>query len=249
MSHFYPAIHEARVREAFARLKHCIVAERAPLEAEFAVTREPVPYERRLDLEYAKIVRGERWGGTWDCAWFHVTGKVPDGWRGAHVTLNIDLGGESLVFGADGCPLVGLTNGSVFDAAYSKDHFHFLDRAQGDEEVDFWIDAACNGLFGVARSDDPAWEEDPARRNGHHEGRVVALSLCRFDTDAWGLWLDIEVLESLYKTLPEGSGRRIRVAVSADPMAFQPYRIGEAGNARLLRNIFAWLLREPSATH
>jgi hypothetical protein len=38
-----------------------------------------------------------------------------------------------------------------------------------------------------------------------------------------------------------------RVAVSADPMSFQPYRIWEAGNARLLRNIFVWLLREPVA--
>lgn len=46
-----------------------------------------------------------------------------------------------------------------------------------------------------------------------------------------------------------GEAGRGRVAVMADPMAFQPYRIGEAGNARLLRNIFAWLLREPSAAH
>ena len=35
-----------------------------------------------------------------------------------------------------------------------------------------------------------------------------------------------------------------RVAVMADPMAFQPYRVGEAGNARLLHNLFVWLLRE-----
>jgi len=35
-----------------------------------------------------------------------------------------------------------------------------------------------------------------------------------------------------------------RVAVMADPMAFQPYRIGEADNAGLLLNAFAWLLDE-----
>ena len=46
-----------------------------------------------------------------------------------------------------------------------------------------------------------------------------------------------------------GEAGRGRVAVLADPMAFQPYRIGEAGNARLLRNIFAWLLRERSAAY
>ena len=42
--------------------------------------------------------------------------------------------------------------------------------------------------------------------------------------------------------LAAGNVGRGRVAVMADPMAFQPYRIGEAGNARLLRNLFAWLL-------
>ena len=35
-----------------------------------------------------------------------------------------------------------------------------------------------------------------------------------------------------------------RVAVTVDPMGFQPYRIGEADNAGLLLNTFAWL-RKP----
>ena len=35
-----------------------------------------------------------------------------------------------------------------------------------------------------------------------------------------------------------------RVAVTVDPMGFQPYRIGEADNAGLLLNTFAWLLGE-----
>ena len=36
-----------------------------------------------------------------------------------------------------------------------------------------------------------------------------------------------------------------RVVVSADPMAFQPYRVLEADNAALLLNTFGWLLGEP----
>ena len=36
-----------------------------------------------------------------------------------------------------------------------------------------------------------------------------------------------------------------RVVVSADPMAFQPFRIGEADNAALLVNVLGWLLDEP----
>ena len=44
--------------------------------------------------------------------------------------------------------------------------------------------------------------------------------------------------------LAAGEVGRGRVAVMADPMAFQPYRVGEAGNARLLQNLFDWLLRK-----
>ena len=251
MSHFYSDIHEARIREAYQRLKHGIVAERVPLEAEFAATREPVPYGKRLGLKYSKIAKGERWGGTWDCAWFHVTGTVPREWRGSCVTLNIDLGGESLVFGADGCPIVGLTNGSVFDAAYSKDHFHFLDKARGGEKVDFWVDAACNGLFGVNMPQDPAWEEDPSKRDGHHEGRIAALSICRFDRDAWGLWLDIEVLESLYRTLPEGNGRRIRIvrAISKALDLLPLERGGAAAARKHLRDTIYAIGPDPASIH
>jgi hypothetical protein len=36
-----------------------------------------------------------------------------------------------------------------------------------------------------------------------------------------------------------------RVVVSADPMAFQPYRITTADNAALLVNALGWLLDEP----
>ena len=36
-----------------------------------------------------------------------------------------------------------------------------------------------------------------------------------------------------------------RVFVSADAMAFQPFRINEADNAALLENVMGWLLDKP----
>ena len=36
-----------------------------------------------------------------------------------------------------------------------------------------------------------------------------------------------------------------RVFVSADTMAFQPFRIEQADNAALLENIIGWLVRQP----
>ena len=213
MSHFYLDIHEARIREVFDRLKHETVLDSAPLEAEVAVTPEPVAWKDRLSLPYRKIGVGDVWGNRFDCGWFHVTGSIPESWKGAYVTLNLDLGGESAVFDDTGCPVVGLTNGSVFDGNYNKDQFHFLRSAAGGEKIDLWIDAGANGLFGVNRCGDPAWEHPaPEDLHGTWKAAVARLRACRFDFDRWQLWIDLEVILSLLSSLPEKSARRISVA-------------------------------------
>ena len=212
MSHFYLDIHEHRIREVAGRLVNEIAAERVPLRAEAAVTKEPVPYAERLKLKYRPIKRGERWGGAFDCGWFHVTGEVPKAWKGACVTLNLDFHGEALVFDAKGCPLVGLTNGCAFLPGYRKDHFHWLAKAKGGEKVDFWVDAGANDMFGVSRRPDPVAEgAAPEAIHGTWSATVDQLSVCRFDYDKWQLKQDLDVVLSLARALPEKSSRRIQV--------------------------------------
>ena len=213
MSHFYLDIHEARIREVAGRLVNEIAAERAPLRAEVAVTKEPVPWAGRLALEYRPIEKGGRWGGAFECGWFHVVGAVPKAWKGAYVTLNLDFGGESCVFDAKGCPIVGLTNGCAFLPGYRKDHFHWLPKAKGGEKVDFWVEAGANDMFGVHRLADPAAERVPlSELHGTYSASVQQLSVCRFDRDKWQLKLDLDVILSLLRALPEKSSRRIQVA-------------------------------------
>ena len=243
MSHFYPDIHEARIREVHSRLAKEIVVERTPLEAQVSVTREPVPWARRAEQPGRRIALGETWGEKFDCGWFHVTGSVPREWKGGCVTLNLDFGGEALVFDAKGCPVVGLTKGSVFDAHYNKDHFHWLEKAVGGEAVDFWIDVGANGLFGLTRPGDPAWEPTPPEDiHGTWKASVNALSACLFDRDKWQLMLDLEVLLSLSRALPEHSSRRIQVlrATSRALDALPPERGGAAAvRDELKRTVWA----------
>lgn len=242
MAHFYTDIHEARIREALERVKHLAVLERVPLSAECAVTPEPVPFSGRLALEYRPVKRGDAWGGTWDCAWFRITGAIPRSWKGAHVTLNLDFGGETLVFDPSGAPLCGLTNGSVFAPGYAKDHLHYIERAEGGEKIELWADAGCNGLFGVKRPSDPDWEEDPEKKAGWYRASVDALDACRFDVCAWQLWNDLRVLTSLIETLPQGSARRTRtVRAVSEALDFLPEPRGGAKAVReaLARTVFA----------
>lgn len=233
MAHFYLKNHEARIDETIERVKYSIVLETVPLTAEVAVTPEPIPYDKRLSLKYRPIKQGEHWGNTWDCAWFHIKGVVPKEWKGSYITLNIGLQGEALLFDSDGCPLNGLTNGSVFESGYNKDHFHFIDSCKGGEKVDFWIDAGCNTLFGVPRKREPDWELNPERKNGFLSASVEKLNICRFDYDMWQLYNDLVILISLYKTFPNESGKRIRIVRSiSKALDFLPPERGGAPAVR-----------------
>ena len=72
------------------------------LDAECAVSRDPVPFKDRLKLRYQPVTEGEVWGRSWESAWFHVSAVVPDAFAGKEVCLRINTGGESLLFDAKG---------------------------------------------------------------------------------------------------------------------------------------------------
>ncbi len=240
MSAFYPDIHLARLKEAFTRLRHELIVERVPMTAEYAVTREPVPYAQREALDFRPITTGESWGTLWDCGWFRVRGEVPGAWRGADVVLNLDFTGEALVYDAAGCPKSSLTTGSVFDAAYNKDILHVLRGCSGGETFDLWVETGANGLFGGVLAPDPNWIEDGSDIHGTYPATVRQLSVCRFDTEKWQLWLDLDVIIDLVEALPAGTARRIQVLRMASRAldALPPERGGASAVREALRAIF-----------
>ncbi|MEI6970942.1 MAG: alpha-mannosidase 2c1, partial [bacterium] len=211
MSHFYADVHTARIQEVIRRLVKEILTEHVSFEATFAVTPEPVPYAERQKLAYRPIAEGAHWGSTWDCGWFHIKSRVPVDWKGAAVVAQLDFAGETLVYDASRMPVAGLTSGSVFDLHYSKDILHLYPCCAGGESVELWLETGSNGLFGVNRPLDPAWEEDPSKHHGHQSSAVMRMRLCRFNTDAWHLWLDLGVLINLAELLKDGTARKLQI--------------------------------------
>ena len=210
MSHFYADRHLDRLATTLTYLKHEILGEFVRLDAECAVTREPVPFAGRLSLDYRPLAEGGHWGDAWDCGWFHLTGTVPEGWRGPLV-LRLEFGGEACVFDADGTPAYSLTNGSVFDADYAKNLYPLLDDAKGGEPIDLWVETGANGLFGVDVPGDSSWIDDKSKRHGTFDGTLHAARACRFDYAKWQLWFDFVIAHDLVKSLPDGTARRMQV--------------------------------------
>ena len=144
---------------------------------------EAVPYENRLDGDYVSIKEGEQWGEEWESGWFHLRGKVPSNWKGRDIVARLDFGGEALIFDDSGCPVYGLSNGSVFDLDYSKDIYRLFTSSKGGEVVDLYVEAAANIMFGINRHGDPK-SNDP-KIHGHFNAKLKHAKLAIFDTELW----------------------------------------------------------------
>ncbi len=170
-----------------------------PLEARYCRTVNPVPFDQRLQERYRRISAGDAWGEAWDSAWFHLQGKIPEQWDGQEVVACLNFNGEACVFDPSGCPVYGLTSRSVFAHEYDKEIFCLTPRSRGGDEIELWVEAAANHLFGIQREADPA--RDCPQRHGRHQGRVVKMELALFDRQLWQLLLDLEVMLGLMKGL------------------------------------------------
>ncbi len=126
------------------------------LSVEAWKTAEPVPFSEKETGEHVPSLKiGDQWGGLWDCAWMHVTGKVPAEGKGQKVVLMIDLSGEGCVYRPDGVPIRGLTtfvsSANIYDHPLVMPVKRIVDVSEcsdGNEEIDLWVDAGCNDLFG-----------------------------------------------------------------------------------------------------
>lgn len=173
-------------------------AEHVALEAECAVCREPVPFDRREALAYHPVREGDIWGEDWDSAWFRLRCVVPESFAGRPLFLEVHLGGEALLFDAGGCPAFSFSAGSVFDAWYTRTHYAIPSAAAG-ERLDFHLEAAAQGQFGLRYTIGP---EHPL---GHQEARVNRLRLCTADPEVLCLHREMTFLFNMLGVLERGA--------------------------------------------
>jgi len=198
-----------RIKKFQKRISREILKDEIPVSAEFSHSVEPVAFENRQKGTFREIISGEKWGETWDSAWFHIKADIPENWSNKNIALHLDFNGEALIFDEQGTPLYGLTNGSVFDNDYSKDVYRLPSDYSDRESIDLWIETAANHLFGIDRDEDLS-NTDP-KRHGEYRGIVNHMSLCIFDETLWHLWLDVQVLSDLISYLPEHTPRRNKI--------------------------------------
>lgn len=166
------------------------------LTVEGVITPEPVPFSQRRQGTAHTFRLGESWGELWDCAWVNVRGVVPEAVRGGEVVMLFDCGGEALVVDADGAPRQGLTNvDSTFEPSLGKAG-KVVFPLGAVEEVDLWIELACNDLFGAL-----------------HSGVLAQAHIATGNAALRDLYYDAWVLNDLLTCLDKTSARFKRVLV------------------------------------
>ena len=151
------------------------------------VTKEPVSFEDRFQGEAKEIKKDSKWAEeVFDCAWFHITGALPDGFSVEDLVLMLNCGGEALLYDVNGQEIQSVT---CFAAGFGaglgtpvKRIVPIYDELQQGNRIDFWMDCGANDLFG----------------DMHNESRIGELSIGVCHHLIRALAYDVQVLLSVY---------------------------------------------------
>ena len=191
-------------------------------------SKEPVPFAERESGKRMELKKGDFWGEKWDCAWFHITGTVPETAKGKKVVLYLDINGEMGIYDTNGKPLQGLSTGTALNVPKDYGCFFLRKRicdvcesAKGGESIEFWGDAGCNHITGIGPNNRPEL------------GKIThtEIAICRDNVKA--VFYDMLVLYDLMKVLPQDSARfhRIRQSLFEAVSQLYDYSDDEIGKA------------------
>lgn len=171
-----------------------------PLQAEFAFSEEPEPFENIPNLTFQPIQVGGVWSKTnFACAWFHVTGKLPEGIDRKDLYLDFSNDGEGLLVDKDGSAVKGFTAGSpIFNemgGAAEKRYFPLDGLVDKDGNIDLYIDAASNSILGEFKKD----------------ALLLSCAVVRRNTQMLDLYWDFDVLYELMKRIPRENEKKMTI--------------------------------------
>lgn len=138
-----------KLRECiYKSLQKVAYKEVAKFNVEFAVTKEPVPFEKRLELEYKPISNYEKWSEeSYECGWFKLTADVPKEYEGVRLAGLANLGAEALFVDDTGQALQGLsTLMAVIEytqPARGKSFFE-ITKSATPGKLEVWLEAGNN---------------------------------------------------------------------------------------------------------
>ncbi|EDN07767.1 alpha-mannosidase [Histoplasma capsulatum] len=166
--------------------------------------------------------RGESFGPSWSTHWFKIQLTVPEEMRKKErLEFHWDANNEGMVWTEDGKPLQGLTGGGERIEWILPDSFR-----DGKEHV-FYIEMACNGMFGNAPGGDSIQPPSPNKYYRLNVARITAVNLQaralyydfwmigdaarEFPSDSWHSHQALQVANAIMDAFIEGNGSQASI--------------------------------------
>ena len=182
--------------------------ERKPVTLSVYSAPGRIPYSEAIQGVYRPAEIGERFGPLWSTHWFKVEIEIPLEWRGREVHLVWDSSSEACVY-QDGVATQGLTGKSnSWSSDAIRKEYRLVKSAQGGEEIQVWVEIACNHLFGL--------EGGP--NSTEQVGLLRQAEIAVFDREAWDLYWDFKVISDMAQYLPMNSPRGGQALYAANAM-------------------------------
>ncbi|MBZ0266490.1 alpha-mannosidase 2c1 [bacterium] len=236
-------LHIKRIERFQELVAKRVLTDRIDFDVKFAADPEDVGMTGCHALDYKPLTRGKSWGSNWEHFWLHLTGTIPEEWLNEVVVARIDIGGEGLVYSRNGYPIQGISNGSVFDQEFARDIVPLDGEMEVSDAIELFIEASANSLFGLFTEQDPEYDSD--KRYGKYDATLNHAYMSRFDSEHWHLWLDLQTVLGLIRTLPENGVRRARM-IYCTSEAIDRYA-DNPENAAICRQHFAEEFHKPAA--
>lgn len=201
-----------KIREARDVLRGGIYTRLFALTMEYAVTAEPVSFEKRTSLPFIPLKEGDVWSSqVWDCGWFHITGNLPND-LSDNIYLALDFEGEGCLFNSEGVPLRGITNrSSEFDRSLGMPGKRYVPLREvikkGGNRLDVWIETGNNDLFGNFCS-----------------GVVRECAVVACNEERRNLFYDYSFLMSFIESVPDGDPLHYTIVYDLEKVAMNVAR-------------------------
>lgn len=135
---------------------------------------------------------GASFGPSWTTHWFKVKLTIPSSMlKSEHLEFHWNANNEGLIWSDDGEPLQGLTGGG------EREEWILPKSFRDGKEHTFYVEMACNGMFGNATSD-TIQPPDPNRYFQLQKADIVAVNL-----DARALFIDFWILKDAAMEFPK----------------------------------------------
>jgi alpha-mannosidase len=203
---------------------------------------EPIPAIEAVGRPFAPFEVGDAWGAMWDTTWFRFRGSIPQSWAGAEVVALIHLGGDQMVgFTAEGQiwdtglrPVQGLH--------HKHREFVLTPEAQGNEPVDFFVEAAANPIPPWHLADWPLLLPDYV---GAPLYTLETAEMAVVDRSVEGLFLDMRILSELVALDPDRAEETV-LALDKAQGIIDPDNISASVGAA--RDVLAPFLERPTSS-